>query len=209
MTTGCATYRHNVANDFRDTIKLNVGVGFGLHVQAKVTSLMDAGLGWGGYWMNAGIENRYTPFLHPSITGCPFPIGVIPGAIPDESPLTSLRMANVRLTTRSDMTNADYAVAGQLFDAAAVAKWDAYGTDKRSPHQVFNKKEQTFTEQPCGIEASVGLLVVNARVGFDPVEFCDLICTLCGWDLLKDNITANKGLVRIGDPRTSRQSAQP
>lgn len=192
MTAGCATYRHNVSDDVHDAIKLNVGFGFGLHVQAKATSLLDAGVGWGGYWMNAGFEGRYTSFLHPRITGCLFPIGVIPGAIPNESPATSLQMANVRLTTRSDMTNADYAVVGQLLDTSALAKWDAYGPGKKSPHEVFNNVDQTYTEQPLGIETSVGLLLINSRVGFDPIELCDLMCTLLGWDILRDNRAANQ-----------------
>ena len=189
LMTGCATYRHRVSDDFRDAIRLNVGVGLGFYARAKATSFLDAGLGWGGYWQDIGLEDRYTDFIHPSLNGCPFPIGVIPGAIPDESPLTSLRMANVRGTSRAGL-DGDYMVAGQLFDAKAIIKCDAYGARKGSPHRVFKNHEPSYTEQPYGLEAGAGLVFVNVNVGFDPVEFCDLLCTMCGWDLLHDNLVA-------------------
>ena len=186
LTVGCATCRHRVADDFRDTVKLNVGVGPGLYAHAKATSFLDAGLGWFGEGYNVGLENRYTEFIHPYIVGCLFPIGTIPGAIPDESPLTALRMASARLTCRSDL-DGDYNVAGQLFDAEAICKWDSYGPQKRSPHIVFNNHESSYTEQPLGMGVAVGLLILNLEVGFDPVEFCDLISTMFGLDVLKDN----------------------
>jgi hypothetical protein len=185
MSSGCATYRRAVTDDFRDAFKANFGVGFGLYADAKVTSFVDAGLGWGGYWANLGLENRYTDFLHPSLDGCPFPIGAIPGALPDEDPLRMLRMPHVHLVPRSDFEG-DYTVAGMLFDAEALTKWDAYGVKKCSPHTVFKHDEPQYTTQPLGFEAGLGLLLINARIGFDPVEFLDLLATVCGWDLLRD-----------------------
>lgn len=62
-STGCASYRHRVSDDFRDAIKLNVGFGFGLYAHAKATSFLDAGLGWGGYWQDFGLEDRYVTLL--------------------------------------------------------------------------------------------------------------------------------------------------
>jgi len=186
LTSGCASYRHRVADDFGDSVKLKVGVGFGLYADAKVTSFFNPGLGWGGYWQNVGLESRYTGLVHPSLNGCPFPVGLIPGALPDESPIAALRMANVRGTCRTDVQG-DYSVVGQLFDAEAITKWDAYGIQKRSPHVILHNPEPTHTEGPLGFEASVGMLFLNVRVGFDPVEFVDLLCTVCGFDLLRDN----------------------
>lgn len=184
---GCASYRQGVVDSFRDTFKANIGIGVGIYAQVKATSFLDAGVGWGGYWLEAGLESRYTNFVHPSIDGCPFPIGAIPGALPDESPLTALRMANIHDTPRTD-TGEENAVVGQLFDADAIAKWDAYGPMKRSPHTVFKSSDPTYTEQPLGFEAGVGLLVIDIRVGFDPVEFCNLIGAICGRNSGRDNI---------------------
>lgn len=185
MTSGCATYRQHVADDFRDAVKLNAGVGVGLYAHVKATSFLDAGVGWGGIWINAGLEDRYSDVVHPSMTSALFPLGVIPGLIPDESPWTGLRMATIRLTNRSDV-DGDYTVPGELFDWQAMTKWDAYGIQKRSPHQVLKNDDPTYTEQPLGFEAGVGAGIVNVSVGFDPVEFCDLLCTLCGRELLHD-----------------------
>jgi hypothetical protein len=78
-------------------------------------------------------------------------------------------------------------VAGQLFDAHAIAKWDAYGSRKRSSHRVFNNDDQQYTEQPLGFEGGLGLLFLDMNVGFDPVEFADLLSAVCGLDLLRDN----------------------
>jgi hypothetical protein len=189
---GCATYRHQVADDFRDTFKVNLGVGMGLYAHVKATSFMDAGIGWGGYWWNAGLEDRYTYFVRETGNGCYFPLAAIPGAVPDESILTSLRMANVRGTTRSNMTNGDFMVNGQLFDWNALTQWKAYGPDKKTRHQIFKNDEPAYTEQPCGFEAGVGLIFIDAHIGFDPVEFCDLVSTMCGRDLLHDNVFNKK-----------------
>jgi hypothetical protein len=185
LTGGCASYRQRISDDLRDTFKADAGIGIGLYAQAKATSFLDAGVGWGGYWENIGLESRYTDLMHPVINGCTFPLGVIPGAIPDESPLTALRMANVRDTIRSDLPG-EYAVAGQLLDFRAL-NWSAYGVGKRCGHQILHSSEPAFTDHPFGFEAGVGALIVDVRVGFDPVEFCDLICTAFGYDLLKDN----------------------
>lgn len=184
-SSGCGTYGRRVSDDFRDTFKLNVGVGLGLYAHAKATSYLDAGIGWGGYWENVGVESRYTDFVHPSIIGCVFPIGAIPGGLPHDSPITALRMANVR-DTQLTGDGGEYAVVGQLFDATAIRKWDAYGPEKRSPHIVFHSADPTYTDHPLGFEAGVGLIVVNVSAGFDPVEFCDLVCAIFGFDLLRD-----------------------
>jgi UDP-glucose 6-dehydrogenase len=214
ILSGCAAYRHRVADDFRDTVKVNVGVGFGLHARIKATSFLDAGFGWGGYWFNAGLEGRHTDFVHPSLNGCPSPIGLVPGAIPGESPLTSLRLANVRGTTltnirgvtRTDCIENDYMVAGQLFDGKAFSKWDAYGERKQSPHRVLANDDPTFTEQPCGFEAGAGLILLNVNAGFDPVEFCDLLLTVFGWDFLQDNV-AGKTCCTAKEIRATRVEA--
>lgn len=95
-------------------------------------------------------------------------------------------MANVRLWDRSDMQE-EYAVVGQLFDAGALTKWDAYSLAKRSSHKILNRNEMTYTEHPLGFEASIGLLLATVKIGFDPVEFFDLLCSAVGWDTLKDN----------------------
>ena len=199
VTGGCASYRQRVVDDLRDTFKAKVGTGLGLYAQAKATSYLDAGLGWGGYWQNVGFESRYTELVHPGIDGCPFPFGA-PETIPRESSLTVLRMANIRDTTRTS-DECEYAVVGQLLDASAVTKWNAYGVEKRSPHQLLHNKDVTYTERPLGCEVGVGLFAVNARVGFDTVEFCDLICTTFGYDLLRDNPQRAWKRRAVGDHR--------
>lgn len=192
LTSGCATYRQRVCNDFRDAVKLNVGLGFGLYTRAKATSLLDGGMGWGGYWWELGLEDRYTDLARPCLNGCPFPLGAIPGASPEESPWTSLRLANVRARSRSDLKG-DYNAVGQFFDARAIAKWDAYCIQKRSSHRIFHNDEESYTEQPFGLEVGVGAGLVDVHIGFDPVEFADLLCTMSGWDLLRDNRPLDSG----------------
>jgi hypothetical protein len=187
LMSGCATYRHRVRDDFRDAVKLNVGVGLGFYVRAKATSFFDAGMGWGGYWREVGLEDRYTDFVRESLNGCAFPLELVPGAVPGESPEAGLRLANVRGTSRGDD---DYMVVGQIFDAPAIAKWDAYGYQKKSLHQVFTNSDKQYTEQPFGVEAGVGLLVITIHVGFDPVELVDFLGALCGLDLLRDHGSA-------------------
>jgi hypothetical protein len=209
LTSGCVAYRHRVSDDFRDAVKLNVGVGLGFYAHAKATSFLDAGFGWGGYWQNVGFQDRYTDFVHPSMNGCPFPLGVFPGALPDTSPWTSLRMANIRATSRFDMED-DYLVAGQLFDGKAMLKWDAYGAKKRSAHDVFKNDEPSYTEQPCGFEGGVGLGVLNVNAGFDPVEFCDFLGAVCGWNLLHDKSAAPKRVrAKEGQPAHSATNQPP
>jgi hypothetical protein len=211
LTSGCASYRHRVSDDFRDSVKLNVGVGLGFYAHAKATSFLDAGFGWGGYWQNLGFEDRYTDFVHPSSNACLFPLGLFPGAIPDQSdqsPWTSLRMANSQITERFDMED-DYTVAGQLFDAKAVAQWNAYGAKKRSPHRVFKNDEPTYTQQPCGFEGGVGLVFLNINAGFDPVEFCDFLGTVCGWTLLHDKTVAAERVRAKESQPTHSQTNQP
>ena len=205
LASGCASYRHRVSNDFRDAVKLNVGVGLGFYAHAKATSFLDAGLGWGGYWQNIGLEDRYTDFAHPSGNGCPFPIGVFPGALPDDSPWASLRMANTRATSRFDMED-DFLEAGQLFDWKAMRKWDAYGPKKRSRHYVWKNDDESYTEQPCGFEGGVGLIFLNINAGFDPVEFGDFLATACGWHLLHDKTAAVK---RVRSKESKPVESQP
>ena len=48
LASGCATYRQAVTDDVRDTLKAKVGVGLGLYADAKATSFVNPGLGWGG-----------------------------------------------------------------------------------------------------------------------------------------------------------------
>ena len=182
-----ASYRQRVSDSFRDTFKANVGIGIGIYAQVKATSFLDAGVGWGGYWLEAGFESRYTKFVHPSINGCPFPLALIPGcAFPDDSPIVVWRMANVHDTPRAD-TGDENAIVGQLFDARAIAKWDAYGPMKRSPHVIFQSSDPTYTEHPLGFEVGVGVLVVDIRVGFDPIEFFNLVATIFGRNSSRDS----------------------
>jgi hypothetical protein len=47
--SGCATqYGHAVKDDFRDTFKIYVGLGIGLHADVKITNYFHPGIGWAG-----------------------------------------------------------------------------------------------------------------------------------------------------------------
>jgi hypothetical protein len=208
LTSGCASYRHRVSDDFRDAVKLNVGVGLGFYAHAKATSFLDAGFGWNGHWQNVGFEDRYTDFVHRSGNRCSFPLGLCPGDLPDAPPLASLRMANTRATSRFDMED-DYLVVGQLFDTKAILKLDSYGASKKSRHYVWKSDDESYTEQPCGFEGGVGLVFLNVNAGFDPVEFCDFLGSVCGWTLLHDKTVAAKRVRAKESQPTHSQTNQP
>jgi hypothetical protein len=209
MTSGCAAYRHRVSDDFRDAVKLNVGVGLGFYAHAKATSFLDAGFGWEGHWQNLGFEDRYTDFVHLSGNVCSFPLGIFPGDFPHASLEASFRMANTRATSRFDMED-DYLVVGQLFDTKAILKLDAYGASKKSPHYVWKSDDVSYTEQPCGFEGGVGLVFLNVNAGFDPVEFCDFLGSVCGWTLLHDKtVVAKRVRPKESRPIRSETNQEP
>jgi len=183
---GCATYRQNISDDFRDTFKAKVGVGLGLYADVKITSLFNPSVGWFGSYWNVGLENRHADLVHYELSGYPFPLGLIPiRGTPERVRSSALRMESYRGTGSGPFV-------GQLIDVEAISKWDAYGPEKRSPHVTTDIHELTFTERPLGIEVGAGLLFVNARLGFDPVELVDLICTAFGFDILEDNLSPSE-----------------
>ena len=185
LAPGCSTYRHRLADDFRDAVKLNVGLGTCIYARAKVTSFLDGAGGAGGYWVDFGLDGRHAGLAHARMDTCYFPAGILL-PIPNVSKASSLRMAHDRFVYGPN-GRIDHSKVGQIFDAAAVTKWDAYGPTKKSSHPIFHYDHPMYTEQPLGVELGLGLLLLNAHVGLDPVEIVDLLCTLCGWDLLKDN----------------------
>lgn len=182
---GCATYRHHVADDCQDAVKLNVGIGTCIYARAKVTSFLDSAIGVGGYWVDFGLDGRHKGLIHPRMDTCYFPAGIFLSIV-NASKVSSLRLAHDRFVFKPN-GHVDYSMVGQMFDTDAVTKWDAYGPLKKSSHHIFNYDYPTYTEQPLGFELGLGLLLLNVHVGMDPVEFVDLLCTMCGWDMLSDN----------------------
>jgi hypothetical protein len=193
LTSGCATqYGQRVKDDFRDTFKLYAGVGIGLHADVKVTNFMHPGIGWAGLWLNAGLRDRYSTFVFPSQESAMFPLWAITAPFTMEEKdwflSESLRMANGRLIGHEN-PHREYFVLGSLFDLSGIQAFEAYGIQKIAKHPTMLKghSEQAYTEKPLGIELGLGLLLLNVRIGFDPVEFVDLITTCFGWDMLQDN----------------------
>lgn len=193
LTSGCATqYGQRVNDDFRDTFKLYAGVGIGLHADVKITNFIHPGIGWAGIWLNAGLRDRHSSFVFPSQESAMFPLWAITAPFTMEEKdwflSESLRMANGRLLGY-DNPHREYFVWGSIFDLGGVKSFEAYGIQKVVKHPTMLKghSEQAYTEKPLGIELGLGLLFVNVRVGFDPVEFVDLVTTCFGWDMLQDN----------------------
>jgi len=166
--------------------------GIGLHADVKITSLFHPGIGWAGIWKNVGSRDRYSKMVFTSLESALFPLYALSAPfIFDEKKWylsESLRMANGRLIDW-ELSDKEYFVWGSLFDLRGFQAFDAYGVQKIAKHPTMLKgnSEQAYTEKPIGIEFGLGLLLFNVRVGFDPVEFIDLITTCFGWDTLYDN----------------------
>jgi hypothetical protein len=205
---GCASYRQVLWNDFRDTFKLSVGVGLGVHADIKATSVLHGGVGWFGLWWNAGLRDRHTPFVFPTQEMALFPLYLSAPLWEEKRKWylsETLRLANGRLTGRYD--GEEPFITGSLFDVAGFEQWQAYGPRKLTEHPTMFKGhvETAYTEKPCGLECGLGLFVLNARLGIDPVEFVDLWCTAFGWDMLGDNPNSEEPAnTRVEASRTSR-----
>jgi hypothetical protein len=193
LTSGCATqYGQRVKDDFRDTFKAYAGVGIGLHADVKVTNLFHPGIGWAGIWMNAGLRDRYSPFVFASEEFALFPLALTNTLMVDQKEWylsETLRMANGRLLVRKNQQGMEPFVCGSLFDYDGLKAFDSYGVEKIVKHPSFfkGKGEPAYTEQPFGVELGLGLLFFNIRIGFDAIEFIDLFTTSLGWDILHDN----------------------
>ncbi len=214
FSSGCAAqYRQSIKDDFRDTFKIYAGVGIGIHADVKVTNLFHPGIGWGGYWMNVGLRDRYSSIAFPSIEAALFPLGFANVGEKDSYLSDTLRMGNGRILIR-DTPHQEYFVSGGLFDLEGLQAFEAYGAQKISQQTSMFKSrgEPVYTEQPFGIELGFGLLFVNFRVGFDPVEFFDLMTTCFGWDMLQDNKSIEeesaKARVSIAPKKESVPSSQ-
>ncbi len=191
-------YLHAIKSDFHDAIKASVGVGLGLHADVKVTALFHPGIGWFGWWKMAGTESRYSYGIYEHLFSCLFPLGF---TFIDDKQLILQSLDFTCFKGSEELVrrkHGDTMFASALFDPQSVLSLKAYQPQKYSVHPWILSGNQnsgydpTFTEQPFGLEMGLGIIFFSIRLGFDLIEFIDLLMTIFGYDILHDNDETSK-----------------
>jgi hypothetical protein len=201
---GALRYLGRRGMDAADCVKLNVGTGFGLTADVRVTDWFSPGLGVRSYALCVGYEDREIHGLWEEylVINTPRAVWELSYGGPDASEepelddesrvlqlfLSSMLLANERwirppsgspvLVEYASLLNIGQ--VGEQMRASGPANW------------MLEEGERPFTRHKSAwrkgfVEFGLMLLVVEARAGINPLEFLDFVAGVVGLDPAGDD----------------------
>ncbi len=192
VTSGC-TWLADRSRDAADTVRLAIGVGPGLAVDARVTDWISPGLGVVTYTRNWGWLDRnvHGSWLESDVINTPRLAYEAAGAELESRPLkqSDPRMSLARLAASSlNLPNERWIRSDGVATVEYFAFLNGFGAGESSRAHwladfVVEPGETVFVPsrtpwQKGFVEVGTTALLVHARVGFNPLELIDF---LAGW----------------------------
>jgi hypothetical protein len=191
--SGC-TYSKNRANDFLDSMRLSVGVGFGVGVQAKATGFFHPSFGLGGAAQKFGWDTRGPEVgTWHEVEGF-FPVGTL---IMPMQPLPN--------SEHSEGLTLPWMYQRSSAGSTKVGSYLFFSTPPSDERLKEGSTAWRWIALIFDFEAGFSAPIINARVGANPPELIDF---LLGWttlDIAGDDATVEgtdppqKGITSNGD----------